>query len=82
MQLRRNLASLILQQGDVRTAQAILEIHLSEENVAEVKETLPLLAIAGKGREAFRCAQKAIKLDPGKVQNWQTLAYVRAREMS
>jgi superkiller protein 3 len=82
VQLRRNLASLILQQGDVRTAQAILEIHLSEENVAEVKETLPLLAIAGKGREAFRCAQKAIILDPGKVQNWQTLAYVRAREMS
>ena len=82
VQLRRDLASLILQQGDLRTAQAILEIHLSEENITEMKETLPLVAIAGKGREAFRCAQKAIMLDPGKLRNWQTLAYVRARETS
>lgn len=82
VQLRRELASLILQQGNLRTAQAILEVHSSEENITEMKETLPLLAIAGKGKEASRCAQKAILLDPGKSQNWQTLAYVRAREMS
>ncbi|KAG8213777.1 superkiller protein 3 [Butyriboletus roseoflavus] len=82
VQLRRELASLILQQGNFRMTQAILEIHSSEENITEMKETLPLLAIAGKGKEAFRCAQKAILLDPGKLQNWQTLAYVRAREMS
>ncbi|KAF8135619.1 hypothetical protein EV363DRAFT_1321133 [Boletus edulis] len=82
VQLRRELASLILQQGNLRTAQAILEVHLSEENIMEMKETLPLVAIAGKGQDAFRCAQKAIMLDPGKLQNWQTLAYVRARDMS
>ncbi|KAG6378100.1 hypothetical protein JVT61DRAFT_13785 [Boletus reticuloceps] len=82
VQLRRELASLILQQGNLRTAQAILEVHLSEENITEMKETLPLVAIAGKGQDAFRCAQKAIMLDPGKLQNWQTLAYVRARDMS
>lgn len=82
VQLRRELASLILQQGHLRTTQAILEIHSSEENITEMKETLPLLAIAGTGREAFRCAQKAILLNPGKVKNWQTLAYVRAMEMS
>lgn len=82
VQLRRELASLTLQQGDLRTTQAILEIHSSEEDITEMKETLPLLAIAEKGKEAFRCAQKAILLDPGKLQNWQTLAYVRAREMS
>ncbi|KAF8557962.1 superkiller protein 3 [Imleria badia] len=82
VQLRRDLASLILQQGDLRTTQAILDVHLSEENITEMKETLPLVAIGGKGKEAFRCAQKAIMLDPGKLQNWQTLAYVRAREMS
>lgn len=73
----------MLQQGNRRTAQAILEIHSSkDQDIMEMKETLPLLAIAGKGREAFKCAQKAILLDPGKLQNWQTLAYVRAREMS
>lgn len=82
MQLRRELASLILQQGNLGTTRAILEIHSSEENITEMKETLPLLAIVGKGNEAFRCAQKAILLDPGKLRNWQTLAYVRAREMS
>lgn len=82
VQLRRELATLILQQGNIRTTQAILEIHSSEENITEMKETLPLLAIAGKGTEAFRCAQKAIWLDPGKLANWQTLAYVRAREVS
>ena len=63
-------------------ARAILEVHLSEENIAEMKETLPLVAIAGGGEEALRCAQKAIMLDPGKLQNWQTLAYVRTRKMS
>ena len=82
MQLRRELASLILQQGNLRTAQAVLEIHLSDENITEMKEILPLVAVAGKGQEAFRCAQKAILLDPGKLQNWQILAYVGAREMS
>lgn len=82
MQLRRELASLILQQGNSRTAQAILEEHLWEDSITEMKETLPLVAIARKGKGAFRCAQKAILLDPGKVRNWQTLAYVRAREMS
>ncbi|KAH0827587.1 superkiller protein 3 [Lanmaoa asiatica] len=82
VQLRRELASLILQQGNLRTTRAILEIHPSEENITEMKETLLLLAITGKGKEAFRCAQKAILLDPGKLQNWQTLAYVRARELS
>ncbi|KAG9316442.1 superkiller protein 3 [Chiua virens] len=82
VQLRRELASLILQQGDFRTTQAVLEVRPSEENITEMKEMLPLVAIAGKDKEAFRCAQKAILLAPGKLQHWQTLAYVRARDMS
>jgi len=82
LQLRRELASLTLQQGDLPTTQAMLEIHSLEENIAEAKETLALAAIAGKGKEALRCAQKSIMLDPGRLQSWQTLAYVRAREAS
>ncbi|KIJ18985.1 hypothetical protein PAXINDRAFT_109465 [Paxillus involutus ATCC 200175] len=80
LQLRRELASLTLQQGDVPTTQALLEIDSLGDRDIEAKETLALVAIAGKGKEAFRCAQKAIMLDPGKLQNWRTLGYVRARE--
>ncbi|KAF9222633.1 superkiller protein 3 [Gyrodon lividus] len=82
LQLRRELASLTLQQDDIPTTQAILEIDALKESVTEAKETLALAAIAGKGKEAFRCAQKAVMLDPGNLQNWRTLAYVRAREVS
>ncbi|KIJ67566.1 hypothetical protein HYDPIDRAFT_174010 [Hydnomerulius pinastri MD-312] len=82
LKLRRDLASLTLQQGDRATTQAILEIDSSEKSIIDEQETLALAAIAGSGEEALRYAQKAIMLDPGKLQNWRTLAYARAREAS
>ena len=58
-----------------------------EENLADVRETLGLRAIAesmsrsgneGQGEAVMR-AQKAIVLAPWDEKNWQTLAYVRSR---
>ncbi|KAF9245024.1 superkiller protein 3 [Melanogaster broomeanus] len=75
-------SNLQLRPSDLPTTQAMLEIHSLEENITEAKETLDLAAIAGKGKEALRCAQKSVMLDPGRLQSWRTLAYVRAREAS
>ncbi|KAH7888376.1 superkiller protein 3 [Phlebopus sp. FC_14] len=79
--LRRNLASLTLQQGDRPATQAILGTDSSDAGVTEARDTLALAAVVGQGQEAFRYAQKAVMLSPDRMQNWETLAYVRAREM-
>ncbi|KAL4074288.1 superkiller protein 3 [Scleroderma citrinum] len=82
LHLRRELASLAFQQGSGTNAThamlGVCPLTCSED----AKETLPLVAITsdGKGTAALKYAQKAIMLDPAKVQNWMVLAYVRARD--
>ncbi|KAI6121364.1 superkiller protein 3 [Pisolithus sp. B1] len=81
LRIRRDLASLTLKQGNSATTQAILAVESAVRSLEEAKETLALACIADDGREgrALSYAQKAIMLDPGNVQNWKTLAYVRTR---
>lgn len=79
--LRRELASLTLQQGNMSATHAMIDVH-SLTRQDEAKGTLPLAAIAcdGKGGAALRYAQKAIILDPANTQSWKVLAYIRARD--
>ncbi|KAG1745363.1 superkiller protein 3 [Suillus paluster] len=79
LQLRREVASLLLRQGDRDAAWAILGSAAANQNIAEEKITLALSALA-QPVQSQRSAQKAIMLDPGQLRNWQTLAYVRAQE--
>jgi len=79
--LRRELASLTLQQGNTNTIHAMIDV-CSLTHQDEAKGTLPLAAIAcnSKGGAALRYAQKAIMLDPANIQSWKVLAYIRARD--
>ncbi|KAG6334505.1 hypothetical protein ID866_4588 [Astraeus odoratus] len=82
LHIRRDLASLTLQQGNKRGTRAILEIDSSVCSIEEAKETLALAAIANdEDGNALRYAQKAIMLGPGNIMNWKMLAYVRARDV-
>ncbi|OAX37205.1 superkiller protein 3 [Rhizopogon vinicolor AM-OR11-026] len=78
VQLRREVASLLLRRGDRDAAWAILGSVAPNQNIAEEKSSLALSALAQPGHSQ-RSAQKAIMLDPGQLRNWQTLAYVRAQ---
>lgn len=79
--LRRELASLTLQQGNTNATHAMIDV-CSLTHQDEAKGTLPLAAIAcdSKGGAALRYAQKAIMLDPANIQSWKVLAYIRARD--
>lgn len=79
LRVRRDLASLTLMQGNRSATQAILAVESAVRSLEEAKETLALACVADDGTEghALSYAQKAIMLDPGNVQNWKTLAYVR-----
>ncbi|KAG1761965.1 superkiller protein 3 [Suillus occidentalis] len=79
LQMRREVASLLLRQGERDAASAILASVAPNQNVAEEKTTLSLSALA-RPTQSQRSAQKAIMLEPGQLRNWQTLAYVRAQE--
>ncbi|KAG2745039.1 superkiller protein 3 [Suillus brevipes Sb2] len=79
LQMRREVASLLLRQGERDAASAILASVAPNQNVAEEKTTLALSALA-QPIQSQRSAQKAIMLEPGQLRNWQTLAYVRAQE--
>ncbi|KAG1742187.1 superkiller protein 3 [Suillus lakei] len=79
LQMRREVASLLLRQGDRDAASAILASVAPNQNVAEEKTTLALSALA-QPIQSQRSAQKAIMLEPSQLRNWQTLAYVRAQE--
>jgi superkiller protein 3 len=77
--MRREVASLLLQQGERDAASAILASVAPNQNITEEKTTLALSALA-QPLQSQRSAQKAIMLEPGQLRNWQTLAYVRAQE--
>ncbi|KAG2153913.1 superkiller protein 3 [Suillus clintonianus] len=79
VQIRREVASLLLRQGDRDAASAILASVAPNQNVEEEKTTLALSALA-QPIQSQRRAQKAIMLEPGQLRNWQTLAYVQAQE--
>ncbi|KAG2355063.1 hypothetical protein BDR07DRAFT_1304231 [Suillus spraguei] len=79
LQMRREVASLLLKQGERDAASAILASVAPNQTVAEEKITLALSALA-QPIQSQRSAQKAIMLEPGQLRNWQTLAYVRAQE--
>jgi superkiller protein 3 len=79
LQMRREVASLLLQQGERDAASAILASVAPNQNITEEKTTLALSALA-QPIQSQRSAQKAIMLEPGQLRNWQTLAYVRAQE--
>ncbi|KAG2113725.1 superkiller protein 3 [Suillus discolor] len=79
LQIRREVASLLLMQGERDAASAILASVALNQNIAEAKTTLALSALA-QSIQSQRSAQKAIMLEPGQLRNWQTLAYVRAQE--
>lgn len=81
LRIRRDLASLTLKQGNRAATQAILAVESAVGSLEEAKETLAVACIADDGTEgrALSYAQKAIMLDPGNVQNWKTLTYVRTR---
>ncbi|KAG1771164.1 superkiller protein 3 [Suillus placidus] len=81
LQMRQEVASLLLRQGERDAASAILASVAPNQNIAEEKTTLALSALAQPiCIQSQRRAQKAIMLEPGRLQNWQTLAYVRAQE--
>ncbi|KAG2046495.1 protein prenylyltransferase [Suillus hirtellus] len=79
LQMRREVASSLLMQGERDAASAILASVALNQNIAEAKTTLALSALA-QPMQSQRSAQKAIMLEPGQLRNWQTLAYVRAQE--
>ncbi|KAG1844187.1 hypothetical protein DFJ58DRAFT_731304 [Suillus subalutaceus] len=79
LQMRREVASLLLKQGEREAASAILASVAQNQNISEEKTTLALSALA-QPIQSQRSAQKAIMLEPGQLRNWQTLAYVRAQE--
>ncbi|KAH7915212.1 superkiller protein 3 [Hygrophoropsis aurantiaca] len=78
-EIRRDVASLTLQHGDFQSAQALLAVR-SHGNIVEESETLALSAISDESLESLKNAQRAVMLAPGQRRNWQTLAYVRARD--
>ncbi|KAL4253450.1 hypothetical protein ABKN59_002079 [Abortiporus biennis] len=86
IEARSRLASLLLQQGDVESKQAISAL-ISENNVQENRDTVELSVVGvagneGAGPEALSIAQRGIMLTPWKEKNWQTLSYVVARSSS
>jgi superkiller protein 3 len=86
--LRRDVASLLVQQRAFQPALAVFAGSSSQDNVDVMRELGSLRAIAGSlapnasGRSecaALQQAQRAIKLSPWQKRNWQTLAFVRAQ---
>jgi superkiller protein 3 len=73
---RRDVASLILKQGKPMPAFAILSAQ--ENSLDHEREALGLKAVAETGSEAVRLAQKAVKISPWEIKNWEMLAYVRS----
>ena len=73
---KRTLAALSVQEGQPEVALAILGSQTEQD-----RESLGLIAIAesmvGEDGAATRRAQKAVRLAPWEIRNWQTLAYVR-----
>ena len=72
---KRTLATLSVQEGQPEVALAILGSQNEQD-----RESLGLRAIAESMVEdeaATRRAQKAVRLAPWEIKNWQTLAYVR-----
>ncbi|KAH9895045.1 TPR-like protein [Cubamyces lactineus] len=86
--VRRELASLTLRNGQSAAALAILGGSAqTQSDFAELRASLALHAIAlsvegGDGltvSEAIRLAQKGVMLSPWDKQGWEALAYVRSR---
>jgi superkiller protein 3 len=76
---RRDVASLLLKQGNPASAFAILSSQPGDDLDHE-RQTIGLRAIAASTNnvnEAIKLAQKAVRMIPWQIQNWQVLAYVR-----
>ncbi|KAF7321489.1 Antiviral protein [Mycena kentingensis (nom. inval.)] len=78
---RNELAKLSLQQGDGKTAQALLSAS-KPEDPDSARKSLALQAITesingNKSGAAVSLAQKALFLTPWDAQNWRSLALVR-----
>ncbi|OCH91806.1 TPR-like protein [Obba rivulosa] len=83
--VRRQLATLTLQQRRSNAALAVLAGAAEECSLVDLRESLRLRAVAecldkrqgAQGaKNARRLAQKAVLLAPWEVRNWQTLAFV------
>jgi len=85
-EIRRQLASLTLQQGDSAAALAVIAglSQSRDDNLAQLRDSLALHAVSlslnhgsdpERCKEAHRLAQKAVILAPWEMRNWQALAY-------
>ena len=88
-EVRRNLASLTLQQGAGAAALAILGGSAnSRTDFAQLRTSLALHAVSlcleatttdDSTAQAQRLAQKGVMLSPWDRRGWETLAYVRSK---
>lgn len=82
---RKDLATQALQRGDTRLVLPILT-GSSVSSIEGDREALHLLAVAelesGSAFDALRSAQKAVRITPWDMKNWQTLVLVRSRVVS
>ncbi|GBE81379.1 Superkiller protein [Sparassis crispa] len=92
-EIRRQLASLTLQQGESGAALAVIagSSAARDDNLAQLRESLALHAVAlslsghqdpGVNSEARKLAQKAIMLGPWDLHNWRALGYVESQSVS
>ncbi|EIW82901.1 TPR-like protein, partial [Coniophora puteana RWD-64-598 SS2] len=72
----RGELALLFMQHDAR--QSALSLIPSGSSLEEDQKILWLAAVAEEGETTLRIAQKAVMLGPGGVENWRSLAYVRA----
>ncbi|EMD32118.1 hypothetical protein CERSUDRAFT_119089 [Gelatoporia subvermispora B] len=86
--IRRQLATLTLQEHKSSTALAVLSGAAEEGSIVDSRESLRLWAIAEcinqhqddeGGNSAKKLAQKAVLLAPWEKCNWQALAFVEAQ---
>lgn len=82
--IRRQLATLTLQQGEAATAVAVLRGATSADDAPEDNDDLALRAVAEavvepKDEAAVRLAQKAVQRRPWARMTWRALAYARNR---
>ncbi|KAH9920727.1 uncharacterized protein B0H18DRAFT_1121815 [Fomitopsis serialis] len=85
-EMRQTLASLNVQQGDSKSAQAVLAgaSGSHEGNLEHARQSLHLEAITRclappspeRTAEAHKLAQKAVMLSPWATRNWEALAFV------
>jgi superkiller protein 3 len=81
---RREIASLLMQQGEFRPALAVSPPGSSEAESVGLRAVAASLvqdADAWESETALRQAQRAIMLSPSQPRVWQMLAFVRARRV-